>query len=106
METVSAAGASPEFVAAIPIAFARRHKLLGLRIANGRMPVVIGDIAGVEQVQIVARLLDQPTTPVLAPSDAILAAINEAYQQPVGQAQAFIEKLDRDQIIGEVQKLV
>jgi general secretion pathway protein E len=41
----------------------------------------------------------------MASADAVLAAINEAYQQRTGQAQAFIERLDRTEVLDEVRRL-
>ena len=97
----------PEFVAAIPIAFARQQGMIGLnppaslengpRAASpwhGRMLLVFGDPSNWEQVQTVARFLGRPVRPVLAPPDLVAAAIDDAYQQRTGQAQAFLDKLN------------
>ena len=37
-------------------------------------------------------MLERPVTPILAPRDVILGAINHAYEQRTGQAQAMVEK--------------
>src|SRR5205085_2182854 len=57
------------------------------------------------QIAVLARFLARPVTPVLAPPDVVLAAINDAYQQRTGQAQAAIDKLDRSAIMDEVGRL-
>jgi general secretion pathway protein E len=96
---------SAEFLNAVPIAFARQHRVLGLMGENDTLLIALGDPGSIEQLQIISRFLKRPATPVIAPADAVLAAINEAYQQRTGQAQAFIEKLDRNEVLDEVRRL-
>lgn len=98
---------SPEFVARIPIAFARRFAILGFADRDGgaRVPVALGDPAHLEQAQVVSRLLGRPLRIGLAPATDILAAINAAYEQRTGQAQTFIETIDRRELLAEVQEL-
>ncbi|HEX4796576.1 MAG TPA: type II secretion system ATPase GspE [Humisphaera sp.] len=99
---------SSDFLAAVPIAFARTYQMLGLvRSKDDRTELLIalGDIKHWEQLQIVARLLGRPVTPLLAPPDVVTAAINAAYQSRTGQAQEFIDTLDRNQVLDEVQRL-
>src|SRR5207237_6256526 len=72
---------------------------------NDALLIALGNPQSFEQLQIIARFLNRPATPVLAPAYAVLAAINEAYQQRTGQAQAFIEKLDRNSVLDEVRRL-
>ncbi len=101
--------ASAEFVATIPIGFARRHAVLGLvggsAERDNRLLVALSDLESWEQAQVVSRLLDRPITPILAPRDVILAAVNHAYEQRTGQAQAMVEKLDRKQVLDELGRL-
>jgi general secretion pathway protein E len=97
---------SPEFLAAIPIAFARQHGVLGLLPdssgaaagpeAKGRVLVALADTGNWGQLQIIARFLQRPVAPVIAPPDVVLAAIDEAYQQRTGQAQAFLDEMGRE----------
>ena len=98
---------SAQFLATIPIGFARRHAIIGL--LNGtndeRLIVAMSELAAWEQAQVVSRLLERPVTPILAPRDVILTAINHAYEQRTGQAQAMVEKLDRKQVLDELQQL-
>jgi general secretion pathway protein E len=106
VESLASFAPSAEFLNAVPIAFARQHKVLGLMGENDRLLLALGDAAlGLEQVQVVGRFLGRSVTPVMAPGDAVLAAINEAYQQRTGQAQAFIERLDRTEVLDEVRRL-
>ncbi len=99
--------ASQEFVERVPIGFARRHGLLGLASDAGRLPVAVAatDPASLQQLQIVARHLGRPVTPVIAPAADVQAAINAAYGQRTGQAQAAIQGLERDAVLGEVRQL-
>jgi general secretion pathway protein E len=109
-ESLSAYPTSADYVAAIPIAFARKHKLMGLApptVDGDRLWIAIGDLASWDQLQVVARFLNRPVTPLLAPVSAVTAAINEAYQQRTGQAQDFIDTLhdDRNAVLDELQRL-
>jgi general secretion pathway protein E len=105
VDSLAAYTASAEFLNAIPISFARQHRVLGLRGEQERLIVALGDPGGFEQVQVVSRFLNRVVTPVLTTPDAVLAAINDAYGQRTGQAQAVIEKLDRNAILDDVRRL-
>ena len=98
---------SADFVAAVPIAFARRHKVLGLiGPAADHLLVALGDPAAWPQLQIVARFLSRPVRPIFAPTDVVMAAVNAAYQQRTGQAQAMIDTIgDRAAVLDELRKL-
>jgi general secretion pathway protein E len=104
-QTLSAYPTSSDFVATIPIAFARQHSLLGLAGEDGQLIVALGDPARWDQLQVVSRTLGKPVAPLLAPPSVIAAAISEAYQQRTGQAQDFIEKLDRAEVLDEVANI-
>jgi len=97
--------AAAAFIDKIPIAFARQHKLLGLTAEHGRLQIAIVSLASLPQVRIVARFLGVAVRPVLADEAAIASAINHAYQQRTGTATAFIEKLDRHEVMSELAKL-
>src|SRR5438105_3270234 len=96
-DTLSSYPTSSDFVATIPIAFARQHGVLGLAGDDGHLLVALADPARWEQLQVISRTLGKPVAPLLAPPNVIAAAINEAYQQRTGQARDFIEKLDRSE---------
>jgi general secretion pathway protein E len=99
--------ASAEFVERIPIGFARRHGLLGLADDGPRLPVAVAgvDPLSLQQLQIVARHLGRAVVPVIAPAAEVQSAINAAYGQRTGQAQAVIKGLERDAVLGEVRQL-
>lgn len=97
--------ASALFLRRVPIAYARQHQVLGLASNNGRMPVAMADVSGLSTVEVLGRYLGCDIEPILAPVSQIHTAINTAYQKQSGQAQAFIEHLDRRDVLAEVQQL-
>ena len=105
IDDLSSMNVAEEFVAAVPIGFARQHRLLGFAGETGTMRVALVDPAHWEQVQVVSRFLRRSVEPFFAPGAAVSAAINRAYEKRSGQALAFIEKLDRADVLDEVRKL-
>ncbi len=97
--------ACERFVERVPISFARQHGVLGLESANGRLPVAIGGLESWDQLEVLSRFLGRPVEPLLAPPQQITAAINQAYQDRQGQAQQFIDHLDRQDVLAEVGQL-
>jgi len=108
-DSLSAYPTSSDFLSAVPIAFARKHKALGVTMPESsdkqKLLVAMGDLAQWEQLQVISRLLKRPVSPLLTTSSVVSAAINEAYQQRTGQAQDVINTLDRNEVLDEVQKL-
>jgi general secretion pathway protein E len=96
---------SHEFLSAVPIAFARRHGLVGLAGENGEMLVALSDPANVPRLQVLSKILGKPVRPVFAPREAVLGAINAAYQQQTGQAQRVIEQLDQTEVLQEIRDI-
>ncbi len=94
-----------DFLSGIPIDFARRHAVIGFAGRDGSLRLALADTANWQQVDIVSRFLRRTVEPFLAPRDAILAAINQAYEKRSGQAQAFIATLDRADVLDEVRRL-
>lgn len=96
-----------DFLDRVPIAYARQHQILGLAadVGDSRMLIAMADLGGLVPMEVLARLLERDLVPVLAPAEQIATAINAAYQQQRGQAQAFIDRLDRAQVMREVQDL-
>ncbi|MBI1368406.1 MAG: type II secretion system protein GspE [Planctomycetes bacterium] len=97
--------ASAVFIERIPISFARQHGVLGFEDQGDRIPVAIGDSAAWEMLDLVSRYLGRDVEPVFAPAEQIAAAINHAYQERQGQAQQFIDGLDRQDVLAEVGQL-
>ena len=95
----------PTSLSRVPIAFARQHCVLGLSGQQGRLAVAISDVRSWPQLDVIARYLGRRVDPVLAPGQAILAAINAAYQQQTGQAQQLLESLDQKEVLAEIESL-
>ena len=105
IDNLSSYPTASNFVSSIPIAFARQHGVLGLADNDGQLIVALSDPAHWEQLQVVSRTLGKPVSPLFAPPNIIAAAISEAYQQRTGQAQDFIEKLDRTEVLDELASI-
>ncbi len=103
-EDLSHRPVSGEFIEAVPIAFARRHGLIGLAAANGAMPVAIADLAQWPNLQALGKVLRRRIEPLFAPRAEILRTINAAYQQQSGRAQQVIEQLDGGEVMRELQQ--
>ena len=72
LETLEGRAACPRFVERVPIDFARRMGLIGLDAEHGRLPVAVAGELDWERLDVVARYLGRPVTPLLAPADAVL----------------------------------
>ncbi|MCC7409234.1 MAG: type II secretion system ATPase GspE [Phycisphaeraceae bacterium] len=105
LEDLSDQPASASFVEKVPIAFARQHVMLGLAGENGQLPVAVARWDDLEPLEIVARWLNKPVVPVLAPAPVIQAGINAAYQHRGEQAQAMIARLDAKDMAEELASL-
>ena len=121
VEDLAGRHASAGFLERVPIGFARRHGVLGLASDEEAMPVAIAELDAWPCLDALARLLDRPVEPVLAPPEAVATTINHAYRQRTGQADAMIaslrganggeadrvdpRKLDQQSVLAEVQAL-
>jgi len=85
---------SHDFLAKVPIAFARRHSIIGLAESGTGLTVVTNGTRQLSHVHSVAKLLGREVSVALAPHEAIRQAINAAYQQQGGQVQRVITELD------------
>ena len=97
---------STDFLTTVPIAFARAHGLIGLTGERDSMTVALSDIGQWEQVQALGKILNVRISPIFAPREEILRAINAAYQQQGGQAQRLIEELDGAEVMRELDEVV
>ena len=103
IESLARLPASSEFVEAIPIAFARRHCLLGLASDNGVLRLAIADLAGWSQTNVLSKRLGRRIAPAFVPRHEVLRAINAAYERQTGQAQRAIEELDLSEVLREAE---
>ncbi len=85
---------SAEFVARVPIGFARRFGLLGLTSTNGRMPVAVVSKESLPALEKVMVLMGVPTEPVMVDEAVLTKAISAAYGRQSHGAENVIEDLD------------
>src|SRR5207249_4898185 len=67
-DTLPPAPPLAEFIANVPIAFARRHALLAMAPAT----LVMASAENLPQLEVLSRMLGRPLRPLLAPKHAIL----------------------------------
>ncbi len=97
--------ASPSFLTEIPIAYARRHAMLGLAASEASVKLALGHRASWPRLDVLRRLLRQNIEPIFAPPEEVQRTINIAYQQRSGEAQTLFETMDRGQVLGELESL-
>jgi general secretion pathway protein E len=95
---------SREFIAAVPIAFARQHALVGLEADGDGVEVALADLDAWPHLVTIGKLLGRRVRPIFAPRSEILRAINTAYQKQTGQAERIIEELDQTQVLGDLAR--
>ena len=95
MRTLAAEDVSSRFLERVPIGFARRFGLLGLKQCNGIMPVAVASMEALPAMDKVTVLLGVPTEPVLVEKELLARAINTAY----GMRESGVENIIAD--IGE-----
>ncbi|MEM9109973.1 MAG: ATPase, T2SS/T4P/T4SS family [Planctomycetota bacterium] len=96
---------SARFMERVPIGYARDHKLMGFAGDAGQITLVVQDAMRRDVIDIVTRHLASDITLSVAPGSAILTAINTAYQQRSGQADALIESLDRQTVLEDLKAI-
>ncbi|MHB8974221.1 MAG: GspE/PulE family protein [Pirellulaceae bacterium] len=88
---------SVSFVERFPIRFARQHCVVALSTDAGdaeQVEVAISSLGSWPVLDMVRRHLRRKISPLFAPEDRILTAINAAYQQRDGQATTAMSLLD------------
>ena len=93
----------PRFTAAIPIDYARQHRVLGCRSEGesdtAPLQLMTADPAAIEDVaDVLRRMLCVPIQAQQAPEALLLSAINRAYASQEGQAERFIDALDDEDL--------
>jgi general secretion pathway protein E len=102
---LSSLPSAPSFVAAFPIAYARRHAILGLNESESTITLALGRRDSWPQVDVLRRLLRKNVEPLFSPPDEIQRMINIAYQQRSGEAQTLIETMDRSEVLSDLKAL-
>ncbi len=105
VENLAGRACSPDFTARVPIAFAREHSVIGLRGENAALTVAFADMSAWDQLDVLGRYLRVAVEPVVAPAPTVVAAINEAYQQRSGEADAVIAEIDPGEVLAQVREL-
>ena len=104
-KTNSLAGeAHPDFVERIPIQFARKHQVLGLRCSDHRMDIAITSNTEKDVLDILTRYFGTPMRVTTSSEPVLLTAINKAYESRDGQADNFIEHMDNESADSLIQR--
>ncbi|MEM8736893.1 MAG: ATPase, T2SS/T4P/T4SS family [Planctomycetota bacterium] len=107
-EMVAHLAASPAFVAGIPIAFARRHALIGFDGDDDALYLAMADPGQLDLSETVARRLGVSVRLVSATDQEVQAAINRAYEQrqgEVSEVMALIDPGERAAVLAELQNM-
>src|SRR3972149_10222957 len=96
---------SPTFLAEFPIAYSRRHVMLGLAECETSVKLALGRRASWPQVDVLRRLLRRDVEPLFAPPEEVQRMINIAYQQRTGAAQTLLESMDRSEVLSQLESL-
>ena len=90
---------------AVPIQFAKRHRVLPLAEQPDRVVVAVADPDQVEALHDLRVLLGKPLAPQLAPPTQIVHAINRAYEQGSDSAEELMEDLADEGLASLAQEL-
>jgi general secretion pathway protein E len=82
----------------VPLAFARQHKLVPIRLDEGAVLVAVHDPLDIQPIDDVSALLKAPVEPVLCPEREIIGALNRLYDHDPQTATKFIQDLDDAEI--------
>jgi len=108
VEDLSGFTPAADFLNRFEISYARREFVLGFGSANNALTVALATWDGWRQLDLVARLLRRPVTPLFTTAATLTAAINAAYEDRHGQAQQLVETLDgldSQQILSQIRTL-
>ena len=96
---------SASFVKRVPIGFARSKQVLGLAGEDDELVLAMVDPGDHQTRDVMRRWMGGAFEVVAADAKDLAAAINQAYGTQTGVAQDFVEKLDRESVIDEVNDL-
>jgi general secretion pathway protein E len=107
---------SAEFVERVPIAFARRHLVMGFAEpapsapvnsceALDRLVVALGDVSHWPCLDTLGRFLRRRVDPVFAPPELVKAAINAAYERRTGRTETVLAAIGDDSLEDELRQL-
>ncbi len=96
---------SAAFVKRVPIGFARDKRVLGISGDEDRLVLAMVDPTDHQTRDVMRRWLGGAFDVAAADAKDMAAAINQAYGTQTGAAHDYVEKLDRETVIGEVKEL-
>jgi len=99
------AAPAPAFVERVPIDFARAHQVLGLEGEGPALRLAMADPEDAPLQDVLRRWLGRPLLPEAAEAGALREAIDAAYGERSGAAESFAEALDRESVMGELERL-
>lgn len=105
LEEIRPEQVASEFVERVPIGFARRFAVLGLKPENGIMPVAVASNDALHALDKAVALIGLPAEPVPATESAIQQAINAAYGTRQTPIDAVITDLDGEHAVQAVKNL-
>jgi len=125
LESTESLNASAHYLESVPIGFSRRHGVLGVKYdakiidhqkgvhdhvdAENYQPnpliLLVSSLAAARHRDTLSRWLSLPLQLAVVPHQALLTAINAAYQQKTGQADAAIAGLERRDVLKEVGEM-
>ncbi|MFW5839849.1 MAG: type II secretion system ATPase GspE [Planctomycetota bacterium] len=104
-EGIAGLAPSARFVKRFDIAFARSHQVLGLAGSDGPLQLAMADPDDQQTRDVVRRWMGRALRVRRVEAGQIQAAINHAYGQQAGAAQEFVEQLDRETVLQDIEKL-
>ena len=85
----------------VPLAFARQHKLVPIRMQDGAALVAVSQALALQPLDDVGLLLKAPVEPVLSSEREIIGALNRFYDTGSQTADKVIQNLD-DETLGRL----
>jgi general secretion pathway protein E len=89
---------TPELIAKLPINFAKQAKMLPIRIEDGTVVIATDDPLDTALLDEARVLLESSVSPLLAPSQAILDAINQVYDRATNEAERLMDDLAQEDL--------
>lgn len=95
---------SAEFLDRVPIAYARRHAVLGLSrdTPDQTLPLLLGTRQSWRVVDVLERMFGE-VEPIFVPLAELRLAINRSYENRTGQAASAVAELEEQTIVVQVE---
>ncbi len=90
----------PDFLARIPREFSRKHVVLGLGRADGRLEVATPNPLDFHPLDEIALRLERPVVPLGAPRREIMRALNQALEELVAPLDTVLDDLSAETFEG------